>query len=155
MECSVESASVDNSIHSWSIDPAAKHQHPSCFGSNHEMLLIDRALNASGLIWALKVSLNGSPFLLEIEVLRRCGAVWVIAIQRPLPANVRRRPLRRSLLRPSSQLKDNRKKAQTDKTTDSLFHFYVHFTFLTDNDNDFWPFEIRTVVAWISNTARS
>jgi hypothetical protein len=119
------------------------------------MLLMDRALNASGLIWALKVSLNGSAFLLEIEILRRCSAVWVIAIQRPLSTNVRRRLLRRSLLRPSSQLKDNWKEAQTDKTTDSLFHFYVHFTFLTCNDNGFGPFEIRTVVASISNTARS
>jgi hypothetical protein len=155
MECSVEGASVDNSIHSWPIDPSAEHQHPSCFGSNHEMLLIDRALNASGLIRALKVSLNGSAFLLEIEILRRCSAAWVIAIQRPLSANVRRRLLRRSPLRPSSQLKDNWKEAQTDKTTDSLFHFYVHFTFLTGNDNGFWLFEIRTVVAWISNTARS
>jgi hypothetical protein len=96
------------------------------------MLLIDRALNASRLIWALKVSLNGSAFLLEIEVFRRCGAVWVIAIQRPLSANVRRRHDRRSLLWPGSQLKDNWKEQQTDKTTDSLFHFYFHFTFLTD-----------------------
>jgi hypothetical protein len=95
------------------------------------MLLIDRALNASGLIWALKVSLNGSAFLLEIEILRRCSAVWVIAIQRPLSINVRRGLLRWSLLRPGSQLKDNWNEAQTDKTTDSLFHFYVHFTFLT------------------------
>jgi hypothetical protein len=99
------------------------------------MLLIDRALNASGLIWALKVSLNDGPFLLEIEILRRCGAVWVIAIQRPLSTNVRRRLLRRSLLRPSSQLKNNWKETQTEKTTDSLFHFYVHFTFLTGNYN--------------------
>jgi hypothetical protein len=106
------------------------------------MLLIDRALKASGLIWALKVSLNGSALLLEIEVLRRCGAVWVIAIQRPLSANIRRRLLRRSLLWPRSQLKDNRKEAQAEKATDSLFHFYVHFTFLTGNDNGLWPFEI-------------
>jgi hypothetical protein len=112
------------------------------------MLLIDRALNASGLIWAFKVPLNTRAFLLEIEVFRRCGAVWVIAIQRPLSANVRRRQLRRSLLWPSSQLKDNWKEQQTDKTTDSLFHFHVHFTFLTDNDSGFWPFEIRTIVAW-------
>jgi hypothetical protein len=119
------------------------------------MLLIDRALNTSGLIWALKVSLNSRAFLLEIEIFRRCSAVWVIAIQRPLSVNVRRRLLRRSLLRPGSQLKDNWKETQTEKTTDSLFHFYVHFTFLTDNDNDFWSFEIRIVVVWISNTARS
>jgi hypothetical protein len=99
------------------------------------MLLMDRALHASGLIWALKVSLNGSAFLLEIEILRRCSAVWVIAIQRPLSADVRGRLLRRSLLRPGSQLKDNWKETQTEKNTKSPFHFYVHFTFLTDNNN--------------------
>src|ERR1700733_4128182 len=98
------------------------------------MLLIDRALNASRLIWALKVSLHGNAFLLEIEVFRRCGAVWIIAIQRPLSADIRRRHHRRSLLWPSSQLKDNWKETQTDKTTDSLFHFYVHFTSLTGNE---------------------
>jgi hypothetical protein len=155
MECSVESVSVYDSIHSWPIDPSAEHQHPSCFGSNDEMLLIDRALNASGLIWALKVSLNGSTFLLEIEVLRRSGAVWVIAIQRPLSANVRGRLLSGSLLRPSSQLKDNWKETQTEKTADSLLHFYVHFTLLAYNDYRFRLFEIRRVVVWISNTARS
>jgi hypothetical protein len=119
------------------------------------MLLIDRALNASRLMGALKVSLNGGAFLLKIEVFHRCGAVWVIAIQRPLSTHIRRRYHRRSLLWPSSQVKDNWKETQTDKTTDSLFHFYVHFTFLTGNDNGFWPFKIRTVVTWISNTARS
>jgi hypothetical protein len=80
MEGSVERISLHNSIHSRAIYSSPKDKHSPRFGFYHEMLLVDGALNSSGLIWTLKVPFNGGAFLLKVEVLCRCGAVRIVAI---------------------------------------------------------------------------
>jgi hypothetical protein len=80
MEGSVERISLHNSVHSRAIDSSPKDKHSSRFRFDHEVLLVDGTLNASGLIWALKVPFDGGALLLKVKVLRRCGAVRIVAI---------------------------------------------------------------------------
>src|ERR1700735_1558657 len=78
MESSVARISLHTSLHSWAINSSAKDKYSPCFGFYHEVLLVDGALNSSGLIWTLKVPFDGGAFLLKVEILCRCGSVWVV-----------------------------------------------------------------------------
>src|ERR1700742_206945 len=122
VECSVEGAALNDSTNSRSVDSAAKDQNVAGFGTNDEMLLVDRTFDPSGLIGTLEVPFDSGAFLLEIEVFRRRASVRVVAIERPFTGDVRRQPLRWSLLRPCGGLTENHQEPQTDKTIDMLFH---------------------------------
>ena len=155
MKCSTECSPVHDSVHSWTIDSAAEHQDSPGFGSNHEVLLVDRALNSSRLIWPLKVPFDRRAFLLEFEILRRGASVWIIAVQCPLPGDICGRHCGWRLLGPSGQLAENCQKAQGENTKASIFHHRVDFTFLTDSKENGSPaaIRVRTVVALIGNWA--
>jgi hypothetical protein len=80
MEGSVVRIPLHNSVHSRAVNSSPKDKYSPRLGFDHEMLLVDGALNSSGLIWTLKVPFNGGAFLLKVEVLCRCGAVRIVAI---------------------------------------------------------------------------
>jgi hypothetical protein len=59
MEGAIERGALNHSLNSGSVHPASKGQHISGLGSDHEVLVSDRALYTAGLIGPFEVTLNG------------------------------------------------------------------------------------------------
>ena len=90
MEGAIEGVALNDATDSRPVDPPAKRQNAACFGANHEMLVLDRALDATGLIRPFEVAANHTAVLPEIKKLGRGRSVGIIAVQGPFTRNAGR-----------------------------------------------------------------
>jgi hypothetical protein len=77
-------------IHPWPIDSASKNKGFSGFGADDEVLVVDRAFHAPGLVGTLEVAFNRVSGLLELEILGRSTSIRVVTVERPLPGDIGR-----------------------------------------------------------------
>lgn len=71
MEGAIERVALNYAVNSRSVDPPAKRQNTASLGTNDEMLIIDGALHAAGLVGPFEMAGNDTPLLAKIEELGR------------------------------------------------------------------------------------
>jgi hypothetical protein len=70
MEGAIVGVALNDALDAGSLDAPAKGQDVAGFGANDEVLIVDGAFYAAGLIRAFEVAGDRGAILLEVEVLR-------------------------------------------------------------------------------------
>src|SRR5208282_30532 len=81
-------AALHNPVDSWPIDSSSEDQHKSRLGAHHQVLLVDGTFDSAGLIRSLEVTFDVVTILLEVQILRRCAPVWIVAVESPSARNI-------------------------------------------------------------------
>jgi hypothetical protein len=88
------------------VDAATEGEDIAGFGLENDVLVIDSAFNASGLIGPLEMSFDLSAVLLDLNFFGGCGPVGVVAIEVPFACGLRWRLVWGRLLRYSPKGRD-------------------------------------------------
>ncbi len=80
------------------LDPPAKGKDMTCLGFDHDMLLVDRALNPTRLIWAFEVSGDLTSVLNHLEIMGARLPIVPFRVEGPVPSHIGRRLLGWNLL---------------------------------------------------------
>ncbi len=80
------------------LDPPAKGKDMTCLGFDHDMLLVDRALNPARLIRAFEVSGDLVSVLNHLEIMGARLPIVPFRVEGPVPSHISRRLLGRNLL---------------------------------------------------------
>jgi hypothetical protein len=89
VEGSDDLITLDYTCGAWAVDAATEGEDIACFGLENDVLIIDSAFNASGLIGPLEVSFDLSAVLLDLNFFGGCGPVGIVAIEVPLACGLR------------------------------------------------------------------
>src|ERR1700691_1260481 len=88
VEGAVERIALNHALNAGSLNPPPKRQHVPGLRSNHEVLFIDRAFDAAGLVRSFEMTFDHRPLLLKVQVLGGGCSVRILAVQGPLAGNI-------------------------------------------------------------------